>query len=659
MCPLTLDVMETPVLAPDENTYERGAIEQALRANPISPITRQPMRLGDLKLNRALRDAITEWRAEQPMAFDPDLLEITEEEVLGRGAFGLVVAGNLTTHGKRLRVAVKTLQDVSGAETRARFDAELKAHTTAQQGADGVCRLLGTCTKNHRLCIVMKRYDGSLRDRLEAGPLEPNEVQRIAHALCCTLVQLHDAGVVVRDIKPDNVLFDAHEQPVIADFGIAEVVTRTTRIVPTSTKGTFNYMSPESFEVEGHGPEVDVWAIGCLVVEMSTGVMPFAGLQMQQIVRAVCDRRVVPDVPDHAPAADVVRRCFEFDRTDRPTAAQLAEALKPSNQPSDSGATANGDASLLWGNASDAVALGESLGTGFGVVLASLVISSPVLLMLYVVVVTLVTHNSVWHRFGLFNEKAKAKPKAKAKVKASSACSDCVSSYSHHLANQRSCTLACVRACVFVCVCVCVALRKELTPQCILSAAQLILTRSLTRCCKLVSDQHMQSCDTVDVPAKAPPSKRKRGDDVDDDGEPKAKAWIIVETVSGAKAPKGAKAAQLNAMSVYRSHGPHAQLNAMSVYRSCGPHAQLNAMSVYRSHGPHAQLNVMSVYRSHGSHVHLNVMSVYRSHGPHAQLNAMSVHRSHGLHVQLNAMSVYRSRGPHFWRVHNSFMHEK
>jgi hypothetical protein len=330
--------MEIPVLAPDEHTYERGAIEQALQASPISPITRQPMRLGDLKLNRALRDAIAEWRAEQPMAFDPDLLEIMEEEVLGRGAFGLVVAGILTTHGKRLRVAVKTLQDVSGTEARARFDAELKAHLTAQQGADGVCRLLGTCTKNHRLCIVMKRYEGSLRDRLAAGPLEPNEVQRIAHGLCRTLVQLHAVGVVVRDIKPENVLFDEHEQPVIADFGISEVVTRTTLIVPSSAKGTFNYMSPDSFEVMGHGPEVDVWAMGCLVVEMSTGVMPFAGLQVQQIVRAVCDRRDIPNVPDNAPAPDVVRRCFEFDRANRPTAARLAAALKPTNQPSDSGA---------------------------------------------------------------------------------------------------------------------------------------------------------------------------------------------------------------------------------------------------------------------------------------------------------------------------------
>ena len=60
--------------------------------------------------------------------------------------------------------------------------------------------------------------------------------------------QLHRAGVVVQDIKPQNVLLDAYGSPVLADFGIADVIGRTTKVMPTSVKGTFNYMSPEAFE---------------------------------------------------------------------------------------------------------------------------------------------------------------------------------------------------------------------------------------------------------------------------------------------------------------------------------------------------------------------------------------------------------------------------
>jgi hypothetical protein len=239
-----------------------------------------------------------------------------------------VVRGELTTHARRIPVAVKLLPGLTDDVTRARFERELKAHITAQHVSSGVCRLIGTCEKDGTMYLVMKLYTGSLRDRITAG-LDVGEPRRIGHALSRTLQQLHAAGVIVKDVKPENVLMDEFDQPVLADFGISDVVTRTTRIMPTSMQGTFNYMAPESFEETGIGPEVDVWAMGCVIVEMCTGAMPFAGMRMQQITRAVCDRRVVPEVPNHAPAADVVRRCFAFEPAARPSAAELAAALAP------------------------------------------------------------------------------------------------------------------------------------------------------------------------------------------------------------------------------------------------------------------------------------------------------------------------------------------
>jgi hypothetical protein len=239
-----------------------------------------------------------------------------------------VVRGELRTHARRIPVAVKLLPGLTDDAVRTRFDKELKAHITAQHVSSGVCRLVGTCEKDGTLYLVMKLYNGNLRDRITAG-LDVGEARRVAHALSRTLEQLHAAGVIVKDIKPENVLMDEFGQPVLADFGISEVVTRTTRIMPTSVQGTFSYMAPELFESEGHGPEVDVWSLACVVVEMCTGVMPFAGMQMAQIMRAVCDRHVVPDVPDHAPAAAVIRRCFAFEPAGRPTVAELAAALAP------------------------------------------------------------------------------------------------------------------------------------------------------------------------------------------------------------------------------------------------------------------------------------------------------------------------------------------
>jgi len=95
VCPITRDVMDTPVVGPDGYSYERADIEEHLRRNPTSPMTRQPMTALTLTPNYALRDAIEAWRRQQPLAIDPDLLTlVTPRRVIGRGAFGEV----RTTH---------------------------------------------------------------------------------------------------------------------------------------------------------------------------------------------------------------------------------------------------------------------------------------------------------------------------------------------------------------------------------------------------------------------------------------------------------------------------------------------------------------------------------------------------------------------------------
>eukprot|EP00035_Acanthoeca_spectabilis_P012842 m.233334 g.233334 ORF g.233334 m.233334 type:complete len:1046 (-) comp15730_c0_seq3:113-3250(-) len=333
VCPLTFDVMVTPVCAPDGRSYERDAIIEALAVNPVSPFTRAPMSPDQLWPNLSLRGAIEGWRSEQPLAIDPDRLVLEAPEVvIGRGSFGKVIAGTLMTHGRTAAVAVKMLPEMSVAEASAQFEKELRAHITAQQGADGVCRLIGTCEKLHRLCLVMRRYECNLATVIanaQPGGIDPDETQRIAHSLLQTLTELHEAGVVVKDIKPENVLFDKHKRPVFSDFGISVVVSRTTKVMPTSVSGTFNFLAPEAFEVVGFGVQVDIWAMGCLVVQMCTGEIPWAGMQMHQIMMAVCVHRKAPNVPDHTPAASLIRQCFTFDPAERPTAAALAEALAP------------------------------------------------------------------------------------------------------------------------------------------------------------------------------------------------------------------------------------------------------------------------------------------------------------------------------------------
>ena len=92
LCPITCEVMDHPAITADGHTYERAAIQEWLLSNNKSPLTNAPLSDTRLVPNIALRHAIEEWRAQQPMAIDPDRLRLSDE-LLGEGSFGRVLAG--------------------------------------------------------------------------------------------------------------------------------------------------------------------------------------------------------------------------------------------------------------------------------------------------------------------------------------------------------------------------------------------------------------------------------------------------------------------------------------------------------------------------------------------------------------------------------------
>lgn len=149
-----------------------------------------------------------------------------------------------------------------------------------------------------RLFIVMAYYPGeTLKQRLQKGPLPPEEARRIVRRLASGLHCAHQAGVVHRDIKPANVILTEGGDVKIVDFGIATIAGGATLTRSGMSPGTPAYMSPEQIRGETAGPASDVWSLGVVLYEMLAGQRPFRSDMPSTLIYQILEQPV-PDLGD-------------------------------------------------------------------------------------------------------------------------------------------------------------------------------------------------------------------------------------------------------------------------------------------------------------------------------------------------------------------------
>ena len=181
-------------------------------------------------------------------------------------------------------------------------------------------------------CFFVSEYvkGGSLADRLIKGKLPAEEACRWVAGIAEALEHAHAAGVIHRDVKPANILLDAHDRALLADFGIAQSSMKSGAFAPSL--GTLRYMAPEQLDGQAAVPQSDIYSLGVVLHEALTGKPPYSSDDPNTLRREIgSGAKLSKDVPSRLVTA--LRKALNKDPGQRfVSAAEFAAAVRSSQK---------------------------------------------------------------------------------------------------------------------------------------------------------------------------------------------------------------------------------------------------------------------------------------------------------------------------------------
>ncbi|RDX77284.1 Mitogen-activated protein kinase kinase kinase YODA, partial [Mucuna pruriens] len=243
-------------------------------------------------------------------------------QLLGRGTFGHVYLGFNRESGEMCAMKEVTLysDDAKSRESAQQLGQEIALLSRLRH--PNIVQYYGSETVDDKLYVYLEYVSGGSIYKLvqQYGQLGELAIRNYTRQILLGLAFLHAKNTVHRDIKGANILVDPNGRIKLADFGMAKHISGPS--CPFSFKGSPYWMAPEVIKnSNGCNLVVDIWSLGCTVLEMATTKPPWSQYE------GIGNSKELPTIPDHLSedGKDFVRLCLQRNPLNRPSAAQLLE----------------------------------------------------------------------------------------------------------------------------------------------------------------------------------------------------------------------------------------------------------------------------------------------------------------------------------------------
>ncbi|KAJ3700284.1 hypothetical protein LUZ61_003989 [Rhynchospora tenuis] len=243
--------------------------------------------------------------------------------LLGSGSFGAVYEA--IDHDGFFFAVKEIFIDQGSNAKQSMLQLEQEVSLLSRLEHENIVQYYGTDRRDGKLYIFLELVtQGSLASLYTKYRFQDSQVSAYTRQILNGLSYLHHRNILHRDIKCANILVAANGCVKLADFGLAKEIDLL--IQAKSCKGSVYWMAPEVVKATPHGPAADIWSLGCTVLEMLTGNLPYPEIEWTRALFKIGrgERPLIPETLS-SDARDFIDKCLQVNPRDRPSATALLQ----------------------------------------------------------------------------------------------------------------------------------------------------------------------------------------------------------------------------------------------------------------------------------------------------------------------------------------------